>query len=84
MSRVPPFGTAHAEVLVRMASPQGANGRWSLKDGTALYENRALTDVLCQGLTQQGYLEADLDGQCYSYRLSKAGQRKAEELRRGL
>jgi hypothetical protein len=78
--RTPPFGTAHAEVLLRITSGDYGES-WSLLDGTALYESRAHTDTLCQGLVRQGFLHETLQGTTPLYTVTTAGRRKAKELR---
>lgn len=75
------FGTAHGEVLLKLTSPTRQEASWSLKDGTALYENRALTNTLCQGLAVQGYLDEAVEDNVSTYTVNAAGRRRAQELR---
>jgi len=82
MARRPPFGTAHREVLLNLTSSRRSQPTWSLADGTALYESRALTDMLCQGLVRQGLLDEEYDGRYSRYTVNQAGHAKAKQLRR--
>ncbi len=78
MTRRPPFGTAHKEVLARM----GTLGKpWNDFNGAALYENRALTKAVCEGLVLHGFLSKTVqDSKVTVYTLTPAGRRKAEEI----
>lgn len=76
-----PFSTAQADVLLRLTTHRRANRAWSLKDGTALYESRALTNTLCQSLVQHGFLDEKLKDNTPVYTVNAAGWRKADELR---
>lgn len=77
--RTPPFSTAQRDVLLKLTHYQ--DGTWSKKEGTAIYESRALTDALCQALVLQGYLDEELDGTISIYTVNASGRAKAEELR---
>lgn len=77
----PAFGTAHADVLLKLTSPHRAQPTWSLQDGTSLYESRAFTDILCQGLVRHGYLDEEFDGKHSTYTVNLEGRYKAAELR---
>lgn len=78
--RRPPFGTAHAEVLVKLAR-RGKS--WSPQNGAALYENRLLTNAICQGLVLQGLLSEEFDGITPTYTVTREGHNKAKQLRNG-
>jgi hypothetical protein len=78
--RLPALGTAEKEVLLKLTTA-GDPGTWSRDDGSALYESRALTELLCQRLAVRGYLEETHDGACTRYSVSSAGVSKAEQLR---
>ena len=80
MSRA--FGTGHAQVLRKLASRVPST--WSSKDGIALYETRALTDILCQGLVTHGLLDEQFDGVHSVYTVNANGQLKAAELKGNL
>lgn len=79
-----PFGTAQRDVLLKLTSPWRSAPSWSLKDGTALYESRALTDAICQGLVRHGYLNESPAGSTVIYTVTEDGHRRADELRGGL
>jgi hypothetical protein len=82
MTRQLPFGTAHAEVLLKLTAAKRKEPVWRLKDGDALYdENRALTDAVCQGLVRHGFLDEKLEDNSPVYTVTKAGKEKASELR---
>lgn len=76
-----PFGTAQKEVLLKLTAPGRKEASWSLKDGTPLYESRALTSTLCQGLVRHGYLDELSDDGHIVYVVNKDGLRKARQLR---
>lgn len=75
-----PFGTAQAEVLLKLTSPKWGPS-WSKQDGFALYESRALTDAICQALVRHGFLDETPIGTGVTYLVTDAGKRKAHELR---
>lgn len=77
-----PFGTAQAEVLLKLASRPRAD--WSHPDGAVLYESRAMTDAVCQSLARHGLVDERRDDGHSVYTVNKAGHRKARELRGGL
>lgn len=81
MTRQLPFGTAQAEVLLKLTELCYTEPGWSLPDGAALYESRALTDALCRSLARHGLVDERLDDGHPVYTVNKAGQRKAAELR---
>lgn len=75
-----PFGTAEAEVLLKLTSPKWGPS-WSKQDGYALYESRALTEAICQGLVRHGFLDEALVGTGVTYLVTDDGMRKAHGLR---
>lgn len=75
------LSTSAAEVLLKLTAPRRGKLHWNAKDGEALYESRALTELVCRRLTRYGYLaESHTDG-CIVYTVNKAGTAKALELR---
>lgn len=76
-----PFGTAQADVLLKLTSPRREEQTWSIRTGIALYESRALTDAVCQSLVRHGFLDEELRDSIPAYTVTAAGQRKAHELR---
>lgn len=72
-----PFGTAEREVLLKFTAPQWTDGTWSRTTGRSLYENRALTDAICQGLVRHGYLAETVKDGVSHYTLTTAGQQQA-------
>jgi hypothetical protein len=75
------FGTAHGEVLLKLTAPTRESATWNRSNG-ALYENRALTEILCEGLARIGFLdEHPGEKGVVTYAVNKAGLHKAWELR---
>jgi hypothetical protein len=83
--RQPPFGTAMAEVLLKLTNPTYSDGVWVSNGDRALFENRAMTYAVCQRLARGGYLDETINetGTASTYRVNSQGQLKAEELRYG-
>lgn len=81
MTRKLPFGTAQAEVLLKLTSEHWQEPTWSLPNGTALYESRALTDAVCRSLARHGLLDERTDGTHSVYAVNNAGYTRADQLR---
>lgn len=79
--RKPPFGTAQAEVLLKLTSPTRKEPIWYLKDSGVLYESRAMTHAICVGLLLHGFLDEKPDGNSFVYSVTDAGFEKADRLR---
>lgn len=77
MSRVP-------DVLLRMTDPLGPTPAWSRRDGRALYESRALTELICQKLALREYLDETLKDGRSVFRVNEKGHKAAGKLRRDL
>lgn len=76
-----PFGTAEREVLLKLTSPRWCDGTWTRTTGHSLYESRALTDAVCQGLVRHGYLDETLNNGISVYTVTEAGKAKAWDIR---
>lgn len=80
MSRFGPnLGTAEKVVLLKLTSSEG--GTWTYRSGSALYETRALTELLLQRLVLRGYLDETLDRGHTLYRVNAAGIKAAKKVR---
>lgn len=85
MSRVPArLGSAERHVLLCMTRLHNPVITWSRRDGSALYENRALTEELCQLLVRRGFLDETLEDGHIIYQVNKAGNEAALKLRTAL
>lgn len=80
MRRIP-FGTAQTEVLLRITNPKWCDGAWAERGSPVLYENRAMTQAVCQSLAAHGLLDERIDGTSCIYTVNPLGQNKANQLR---
>lgn len=78
MSRVPNMGSAEKVVLLKLT--ENGPGTWSCRDSRALYESRALTEMVCQRLVSRGYLDEVRDNGKVTYRLNQIGANAAHDL----
>ena len=77
------MGTAEKEVLNKLAN-EVPGSTWSRRSGVVLYENNALTEMLCSALAQRGLLnENTTSGQPTVYTLNPQGLREADSGTRG-
>lgn len=77
------MGTAEREVLNKLAN-EVEGGTWSRRGGAVLYENGALSEMLCSALARRGLLnEQTAEGQPTVYILNPKGRREADSYTRG-
>lgn len=84
MIRKPPFGTAEKEVLLKLTTPKRMREgltSWSQKDGTALYDNRAMTEAVCQRLAALGLVDHAVENGANMYQVNSEGFSKANWIR---